>query len=202
LQNEDDETEEFEPARSNHDGFMFRSLLFVVPLIYASWYGIMAILMTAYAAVESEPYFDTMDLMFGPFVHEEFTPLINVSSTGEAAPLIRWLSEVLTLTIIGPILIYLFVSHASRATDCATTVTGLHFFLCTTITQETPENWIWFSTIVPCNIWMGRVGEFLLARVNVKENMARRLRRFFGFRYRRKKRVGIDGWSSEFPHEA
>ena len=99
---------------------------------------------------------------FEPFDHVNFTPAIE---DGDWQPLINFLSFVLAYTVAGPWLIFFATRDASRATDVSQAVMSLHFFLCTTVTQQTPENWIFWATYMPSGIFMGRMAEFMLSRL-------------------------------------
>ena len=136
------------------DSFVFRALLWIIPSLYIIWYAVAIILMLVFGSWGSISGIE-------PFDHVSFSP---VATANDWRPLVHWLSMTLTLTLAGPWLIYFFVRAPSRATDCSTAVSSLHFFLCTTVTQETPENWIWWATMMPCTVFMGRMAEFMLTR--------------------------------------
>ena len=136
------------------DSFVFRALLWIVPCLYILWYAVAAILMLGFGSWGS---FSGIE----PFDHVAFSP---VATANDWRPLVNWLSMTLTLTLAGPWLIYFFTRAPSRATDCSTAVASIHFFLCTTVTQETPENWIWWATTMPSTVFMGRMAEFMLTR--------------------------------------
>ena len=58
---------------------------------------------------------------------------------------------------------------------------ALHFFLATTVTQQTPENWIWFSTSIPGFMFIGRAADFLIAKLPPRKRRTNRGRRAFPF---------------------
>lgn len=136
--------------------YMERSLvlqmLLVEPALYAADYAIAAALAGAFQ----------IDLDgTEPFDHSVCAP---VTTNGVWRPLVNWITLVLTFALVGPWLIYFIVRDAHRAVDAATAMATMHFFLCTTVTQAVPENWVWFSTLLPLWLWLGQSAEFLLSR--------------------------------------
>ena len=152
---------------ANEDTFILRGLVWIVPGIYIFHYASVAIMMTAFGLIDGITGFE-------PFDHVNFTPAIE---DGDWQPLINFLSFVLAYTVAGPWLIFFATRDASRATDVSQAVMSLHFFLCTTVTQQTPENWIFWATYMPSGIFMGRMAEFMLSRFGRPR-----------FRWRRKRR--------------
>lgn len=146
-----------------NDTFIVKALVLSVPGTYAVWY-INVLLISAIIGVNVT--------WLEPFDHVAFSPI--VAEDGDHRPLVHWLSTVLTLTLATPWIIYFSIRPTKRATDVSTAITSLHFFLCTTITQETPENWIWWATMMPCGVFMGRVAEFMIARLPSKRRRAGR----------------------------
>ena len=138
------------------DTFLIRALLIVVPLTYAAWYGAAAVLSIAFGINGGQFLLTFLE----PFDHIQFTP---AATADDWRPLVHWLAMVLTLTMACPWLIYFACRPHKRATECSTAFNALHFFLCTTLTQETPENWIWWATVMPCGVFMGRMAEFMIA---------------------------------------
>ena len=139
---------------TNQDTFILRGLVWIVPGLYAFWYGSVALMMFAFGMLDTFTGFE-------PFDHINFTPAVE---DGDWLPLINFLSMVIATTVAGPWLIFFATRDASRATDCSQAVMSLHFFLCTTVTQQTPENWIFWATFMPSGLFMGRMAEFMLAR--------------------------------------
>ena len=41
------------------------------------------------------------------------------------------------------------------------------------MTQATPENWIWWATSFACGFFMGRVAEFLIAKLGQKKRVGK-----------------------------
>ena len=145
------------------DSFVVRALLWVVPGVYGLWYGIAAAFMAVFGLIDD---FNAIV----PFNHVDFSPMVE---DGNMLPLINWMSAILSLTVAGPWLIYFAVRNAERATDTSSAVMSLHFFLATTVTQQTPENWLWWATMMPCGVFMGRMAEFMLARFQRPKRKAR-----------------------------
>lgn len=157
------------------DTAVLRALIPIVILEYGAWFGASAVLYIVFG-IGVEDF--VMEIGMSPFDHVNFTPLVE---GGEWRPLVHWLATVFTVTLAAPWLVYFFVRPNKVATEAGTAMQALHFFLATTVTQQTPENWIWWATVMPCFIFMGRVAEFLVARLPPRE---------------RKKRTG----SSTMPH--
>ena len=132
---------------------VFHALLWIVPGLYIVWYVLALILLAVLGQGSSITFTE-------PFDHNAFTPAV----TADRRPLVNWLSMLLSTTVAGPWLVYFAIREARRATDCAIAVGSLHFFLSTTVTRQTPENWVWFATFMPCMLFMGRMAEFMLAR--------------------------------------
>lgn len=157
---------EIHPDRMAGEPGVFRALLCVIPAVYAAFYVVAAILSASFGT-----RFDGVE----PFDHISFSP---ATESADRRPLVDWLTTVVTLTTIGPWLIYFGLGDAHRATDCGQAVLSIHFFLTTTVTQRTPDNWVWWSTVMPCGIFMGRMAEFLCSR------KPRRRRKSFAARHR------------------
>lgn len=148
-------------ALGDSDSFMFRALAIIVPLQYFSWY----VAVVAFSVAFGETFsMNPRAMLTGiePFDHINFSPLVT---PGDWKPLINWLSEVVTLTVVTPWLVYFVCRPAKRATDCGTAMQALHFFAATTITQQTPENWVWWATTMPCFVFMGRVTELMIEKM-------------------------------------
>ena len=150
------------------DAGVLRVLLVIVPCQYLAWYFAAATLSLAFGVTG-----DSFIITFvEPFDHINFTPMVE---GGAWKPLVNWLSTVLTLTLVSPWLIYFGCRPAKdRATDCSTAMQALHFFLATTVTRQTPENWIWWATVMPCSVFMGKVAQFMITHLKQQRKDRRR----------------------------
>ena len=133
-------------------------LFMVLPSFYLAWY-VAAITLSAAFGIRGSFFIITF---LEPFDHINFSPVIE---GGQWRPLVHWLSMIFAMAFAGPWLIYFACRPKRLATDASTAVNSLHFFLCTTITQQTPENWIWWATFMACGVFMGRTAEFMIARI-------------------------------------
>ena len=133
--------------------WMLKTLGFAVPVFYGVYYAIAAVLSAAFGAA-----FDGTE----PFDSADFTPVVV---DGHYRSLATWLAMVLTFTAVGPWLIYFTLRDSRRAVDAATCIHVLHLGLVTAVTQTFPENWVWWATILPCMLFMGRMAQFLLISV-------------------------------------
>ena len=150
-----------------------RSLIIFVPSVYLAWW-LTALLLSMFFGISGEGW-KSITFM-EPFDHIAFSPVIESGAVeGEnRRPLVNWLSMVMTMTLPGPWLLYLTCRpHANTATDVSTAFNALHFFLCTTITQVTPENWIWWATTMSTGFFLGRSAEFLIAKIKKKKKPRR-----------------------------
>ena len=139
---------------ASSSSFVPCALLCIVPGLYAVWYGLTLAMMAAFGNFSSVTYLE-------PFDHISFTPVVSAANW---RPLVNWLSMLFSTTIAGPCLIYYALREPSRAIDCSIAIGTLHFFLSTTVTQQMPENWIWWATFMPAILFMGISAEFMLAR--------------------------------------
>ena len=135
---------------------MLKTLGFAVPVFYGVYYAIAAVLSAAFGAA-----FDGTE----PFDSADFTPVVvdghyRSRATGRARPCLApgafWRR---------PWLIYFTLRDSRRAVDAATCIHVLHLGLVTAVTQTFPENWVWWATILPCMLFMGRMAQFLLISV-------------------------------------
>ena len=150
------------------DNFVLRALLILVPCQYIAWYGAVVGLSLAFGVSGDDFLINFIE----PFDHENLSPLIV---DGDRRPLVIWLSCVLTLTLANPWLIFIVCRHdSSRAVEIATPMQALHFFLCTTVTQATPENWVWWATVMPCSQFMGRMAAFMINHIRTRKRPRRR----------------------------
>lgn len=148
------------------DTFVLRALFVVIPLQYLAWYAAALALCVVFGTTGNAFLITFVE----PFDHINFTPLVE---DGEWQPLVNWLATVLTVTLADPWIVYFILRPKKEAITCQTAMQALHFFLATTVTQQTPENWIWWATTMPCYVFMGRVAEFLIARLPPKERKRR-----------------------------
>lgn len=157
---DDDDDLEYGGGSSSSDAYdsfedraSVRVLAKVLPGFYAAYYGLAAVCSAALGTP-----FNGLE----PFDHVEFSPAVEGGANGWRS-LATWLAMVLTFTVAGPWLVYFGTRDSARANNCATAVATLHFFLTTVATQRLPENWVWWATIMPCWLFMGRAAEFVLA---------------------------------------
>ena len=144
--------------RGTTDKNIIYVLTLVLPSFYLAWY-VAAITLSAAFGISGSNFIITF---LEPFDHINFSPVVE---GGEWRPLVHWLSMIFAMAFAGPWLIYFASRPKKLATDASTAVNSLHFFLCTTITQQTPENWIWWGTFMACGVFMGRTAEFMIARI-------------------------------------
>ena len=154
-------------ALGGSDTFILKKLLIVIPCLYGAWYGAAAALSFGFG-ISGESFLITG---FEPFDHIQFSPVFEGD---EFRPLVHFLGMVLTMCLAGPWLIYFACRPEKRATEISTAINSLHFFLATTVTQETPENWIWWATFMASGFFMGRMAEFMIAKLPVRRKRRRK----------------------------
>ena len=140
--------------------FIVKAMVGLLPSTYLVWYGVVFALTAAFGLGGGNFFIQGLE----PFDHVVFSPLVDGS---DWRPLVHWLSMVLTMAFACPLMIYSWcrkVPDSTKATECSTAINAIHFFLCTTVTQQTPENWIWWATFMPCGLFMGKMAQFMMEK--------------------------------------
>ncbi|GAX79648.1 hypothetical protein CEUSTIGMA_g7089.t1 [Chlamydomonas eustigma] len=82
----------------------------------------------------------------------EFNPAAGGDALG------AWLAMVLTFTC-SLALTYLVVKATRKAWDYVVTTSLFHFVICCIVNQAFPVNWIWWLTLILCNVILSLAAE-------------------------------------------
>lgn len=150
--------------------WMIRAVAKALLLFYACYYTIAVSLcaMTGTRVDGFEP-FDHSPSAFDPRLLTHLLGVTNATEElpnddGDLRPLVTSLSMVLAFTLPGPAILHSIARDARSAFVMATQMDAIHVFLTTTVTESFPENPIWWTTAMPC---------FLFLRCAPKANLDR-----------------------------
>eukprot|EP00164_Ancoracysta_twista_P002132 GFYU01002815.1.p1 GENE.GFYU01002815.1~~GFYU01002815.1.p1 ORF type:complete len:151 (+),score=39.88 GFYU01002815.1:128-580(+) len=122
---------------------ILKKLGILIPLFYVILFILAAILSAAY------------DFDFDanlPFEYDKIDP------TGNDYEIAAWLNLFLGYMMLI-LLVFFIVKSTRKSWDYVTTVTIIHFGISCAVIQESPENWIYWLTIVLLTIFVSTVSE-------------------------------------------